>query len=143
MGDSPIKLKNLRNRAGMVPDEPTRRTKTNAQAFGNRYDFGASLSAAIQNPPALLGEQSGPKPRLDTKQPPHVVPAPSNTGHVKPRTEATNTAKAPAGCPTSFKPAALISEKPSLSSQSYQELVDKYCFVGTQSEAEAGSSAGS
>jgi hypothetical protein len=34
------------------------------------------------------------------------------------------------------KPAALVSEKPSLTSQSYQELVDKYCFFGTAKPSE-------
>jgi hypothetical protein len=34
------------------------------------------------------------------------------------------------------KPAALISEKPSLASQSYQELVEKYCFVGARGKNE-------
>lgn len=41
MGDSPIKLKNPRSRHQVAPEAPIRRAKPNAQAFGNRYDFGA------------------------------------------------------------------------------------------------------
>jgi hypothetical protein len=67
IGESPIMLKSPQPRAEIVPDAPTRRTKVNTQAFGNRYDFGASLSVAIQNASAILGERSGLKSRLDIK----------------------------------------------------------------------------
>ena len=128
MGDSPIKLKNPHSHTGIVPDAPTQRTKAKAQAFGNRYDFGASLNAAIQNASAIFGDQSGLKPRLDTKQSSSHVPAP-----------ASKVTRAVKGAPASTqpsRPAALLSGKPSLSSQSYQELVDKYCFVGTRNKPE-------
>jgi hypothetical protein len=115
MGDSPIKLKSPHPRTEIVPDAPTRRTKANAQAFGNRYDFGASLNAAIQNASAILVDQSGLKPRLDTKQSSRQVPASGSDSQ-------------------SPKPAAFLSGKPSLSSQSYQELVDKYCFFGSSAK---------
>jgi hypothetical protein len=136
MGDSPIKLKSPRPRPEIVPDAPTRRTKANTQAFGNRYDFGASLNAAIQNASAILGDQSGLTPRLDTKPSSRQVPASGSGGVIAPRSKVTQAAKnTPAGTQAS-KPAALMSGKPSLSSQSYQELVDKYCFVGTRNNAE-------
>ena len=136
MGDSPIKLKSPRPRPEIVPDAPTRRTKANAQAFGNRYDFGASLNAAIQNASAILGDQSGLTPRLDTKQSSRQVPASGYGGAVAPTSKVAEAAKGTPVDTRSSKPAALLSGKPALSSQSYQELVDKYCFVGSQSKAE-------
>jgi hypothetical protein len=128
VGDSPIKLKSPRPRAGIVPDAPTRRTKANAQAFGNRYDFGASLSAAI------LGDQNGLKPRLDTKQSSSQVPASASRRATASASKVTQAAKGTPASTQSSRPAALLSGKPSLSSQSYQELVDKYCFVGTRNK---------
>jgi Carbohydrate/starch-binding module (family 21) len=110
IGEPPIKLKTPQLRAEIVPDAPTRRTKANTQAFGNRYDFGASLSAAIQNASAIFGERSGLEPRWDTKQSSCQVPAFGSGG------------------------ATALSRKPSLSSQSYQELVDKYCFFGSSAK---------
>jgi hypothetical protein len=134
MGDSPIKLKSPRPRAEIVPDAPTRRTKANAQAFGNRYDFGASLSAAIQNASAIFGDQSGLKPRLDTKQSSSQVPASASGRATAPASKVPQAAKGTLASTQSSRPAALLSGKPSLSSQSYQELVDKYCFVGTRNK---------
>lgn len=147
IGDSPIRLKNPRSRPEIVPDAPTRRPKANGQAFGNRYDFGASLSAAIQNASALLGDQSGFTKKPDPKQSSHEVPAsqskPASTAQQKPPSivvkqptggAATNSSSS-GTAPT--RPAALVSGKPSLQSQSYQELVDKYCFVGSRHKSAA------
>jgi hypothetical protein len=73
---------------------------------------------------------------LDTKPSSRQVPASGSGGVIAPRSKVTQAAKnTPAGTQAS-KPAALMSGKPSLSSQSYQELVDKYCFVGTRNNAE-------
>ena len=136
MGDSPIKLKSPRPRPEIVTDASGRRTKANAQAFGNRYDFGASLNAAIQNASAILGDQSGLAPRLSTKQSSRQVPASGYDGAAAPTSKVAEVAKGTPVDTQPSKPAALLSGKPSLSSQSYQELVDKYCFVGTQNKAE-------
>jgi hypothetical protein len=145
MGDSPIKLKSPRARQHITPEAPIRRAKPNAQAFGNRYDFGASLNAAIQNASTILGEQSGLPARPDTKQSSRVVPAVAAKGAVASAKHLENGVKLPSvgqvssaltAGPVSSKPSALVSEKPSLQSQSYQELVDKYCFVGTQKKGE-------
>jgi hypothetical protein len=73
----------------------TGRNKAKAQAFGNRYDFVASLNNAIQNAPTL---------------------------------NVTQAAKGTLASTQSSSPAAL----PCVSSRLYQELVDKYCFVGTR-----------
>jgi hypothetical protein len=142
IGEPPIKLRNPRSRANVLPNAPNRRHKTNGQAFGNRYDFGASLNAAIQSASAILGEQSGLSARPDTKQSSREVPARKSAAiasalekGVKPPTVGQVSQALTAGT-LSSKPAALVSEKPPLQSQSYQELVDKYCFVGTRSNKE-------
>ena len=137
MGDSPIKLKKpQKSRPEIVPDAPTRRTKASAQAFGHRYDFGASLSAAIQNASNILGDQSGLKPKVDAKQSSRQVPASSSIRTVNGTSGPTVSVTAPL-TDLSSKPDPLLSGKPPLASQSYQELVDKYCFVGTRGKTEA------
>jgi hypothetical protein len=136
MGDSPIKLKSPRPRAEIVPDAPARRTKAKAQAFGNRYDFSASLNAAIQNASALLGDQSGLKTSRDTKPSSSQVPASGPGRTTAPASKATQAARGIPPSTQSSRPAVLLSGKPSQSSQLYQELVDKYCFVGTRTKPE-------
>jgi hypothetical protein len=186
MGDSPIKLKSPRPRPEIVPNAPTRRTKANAQAFGNRYEFGASLNTAIQNVSAILGDQKGLTARLDTKQSSRQVPASGYGGAVAPTSKVAKVAQDPlqraetwrdggrrrvrrtltalsdrlfAATPDHFDsafrsepaqdyprvPAEELrnrhlnnteSGKPSLSSQAYKELVDKYCFVGSRTKTE-------
>lgn len=153
LAESAVRLKAPRSRADRVPDAPTRRPKANGQAFGNRYDFGASLSAAIQSASAILGEQSGffaQEP--GSKQPSHrgLASERKTASAVRPQTPSI-IVKQPTGGAASTtlsqgsappRPAALLSKKPSLQSQSYQELVDKYCFVGSRpnSATEAGPS---
>ncbi|RMZ82137.1 hypothetical protein DV737_g2187, partial [Chaetothyriales sp. CBS 132003] len=142
MGEPAIKFKNPRSRAELVPDSPARKKHGGAK-FGYRYDFSSSLSAARNNAFALVGDQNSSFPSLDTKQSSHAVPAVkapakpvSDAAAVKPESGVSvvhtgSVSKAPAVAPVSSKPAALFSEKPSLSSQSYRELVEKYCFFGT------------
>lgn len=122
-----------------MPDAPARRNKSAAPMFGHRYDFNSSLSAAKNNAYAVLGEQSG-LPVATTKQSSHEVPVvDAKVKSLSLKTEGAKTASskvsttAPAvSAPmTSATPAAIISEKPALSSESYQELVDKYCFFGS------------
>ncbi|KAK5045193.1 hypothetical protein LTR84_009526 [Exophiala bonariae] len=143
MGEPRLKLRSPRSKVELLPETPQRRHKAGGgQAFGNRYDFNSSLSAAKSNAYAALGEHSGLSPRADTKQSSRKVPAPIVTNGVTPaplKLEAASTilnnvtSSSVPGLTTTLnsKPAALMSEKPPLTSQSYQELVDKYCFFGT------------
>lgn len=141
VGDSPIRLKTPRARADFLSDAPTRRTKQNGQAFGNRYDFGASLNAAIQNASAILGDQSGFSQKPDIKQSSREVPASAQKAVIIPPPKPRAAVKAPSngavphgrvnGASSRTTPSTILSDKPSLSSQSYQELVDKYCFFGS------------
>ena len=127
IGDPQLILRNPRARAQVVPDAPARRTKpASSQAFGNRYDFGASLSAAIQNASSILGEQSGiVESRSNRKTVPRAVV-------VSPPEKSRKVEKPAAPVSNGASPPPFLSEKPSHQSQSYQELVDKYCFVGSR-----------
>ncbi|KAJ5324358.1 hypothetical protein N7476_002958 [Penicillium atrosanguineum] len=101
---------------------PKRRESQNRQGLSNRYDFGASLTAAMK-----------------TK-----TPLDRTTLTARARSERTPEAKSVAG-PVStkvsavsekarkedLKPSSLVSSKPNLESSVYKELVDKYCFYGS------------
>lgn len=147
IGESPIRFRNAKTAASIVPDAPTKRSNQAAQAFGNRYDFGASLSAAIQSASNSLGERSvNEDSKGDTKRA-HFIKGseegqkdtvkfaedqPISSKKVKEPAGASSTVKAETG-KGSLKPTALTSKKPSLQSSSYHELLDKYCFVRSRS----------
>ncbi|MCJ1388204.1 hypothetical protein MMC18_001049 [Xylographa bjoerkii] len=150
LGETPIRFKKAGN---LVPDAPGRRTNTPAQAFGNRYDFGASLSAAIQAASTVLGDRSGiqskeefPLPSAKSnKQAPFVqrpflnspiankdpIVGRSNGVAISSNGSRDTVLSSTATGTDAPKPAALTSEKPSLQSHSYHELLDKYCFFGS------------
>jgi hypothetical protein len=143
LGESgnPVRLKGVKSAVNIASDNLTRRApQPNGQAFGNRYDFGASLSAAIQAANNVLGDRSGIP----------VKPATSGLGKalsdaddasISPLTMRGNrknivapakiTTTAPDSGTESPRPSGV--EKPVIASQSYNELLDKYCFVRTQS----------
>jgi len=148
MGEPRLKLRSPRSKAELVTEAPAgRRPRSSGQAFGNRYDFDSSLSAAKSHAVAALGEQSGLSSRSDTKQSSsNEVPAATASKSLTPAppkhemgvggAKAGPTSRSPAFAPMTSKPAALVSEKLPLTSQSYQELVDKYCFVGTRGKSD-------
>jgi hypothetical protein len=112
LGDSPsssIRLKPKSKRGSLFPDQAPRRNAS-GQAFSTRYDFGASLSAALSNAQTVLGDRSGIKPNEDSKV---------QKGYfdkAKPS-------------PAVVSAAAFPSEKPDLQSAEYNELIQKFCFV--------------
>ncbi|MCJ1246107.1 hypothetical protein MMC30_003312 [Trapelia coarctata] len=143
LSDAPMRLKNAKVTGKVVPDAPNRRANGPAQAFGNRYDFGASLSAAIQaaNGGLQFKEEESSEPKVKKTS---FVPRPfmdASSAKAEPsvglNTRAGDSVKGPADAspskatPAQQKPAALTSGKPSLQSQSYHELLDKYCFFGS------------
>jgi hypothetical protein len=134
VGGSPIRFKNRASTQDIVPDAPGRpKSSSNQQAFGNRYDFRASLTAAIQ----AGGNSSGggsPPTRDEIKSAlPNTVSERPPTVKSQPVADAAKAGKdIEASKPDQLdgpKPTALTAEKPSLSSSSYHELLDKYCFV--------------
>ena len=124
VGETPPRLRG-KTASESDPDAPGiagLRKKAPTQAFGNRYDFGASLSAAIQAASNALGDKSG----LQMKKPSTQEPSKSNGGQtVQSLESAESTVKNGEG----LKSVTTTSEKPALESKSYDELIDKYCFV--------------
>lgn len=122
--DAPFNLGSPPTAASLIGEKPLKfRQKSIAsgslgtqgkatQAFGNRYDFGASLSATKTGSPTL----SDLKPTFAAGTKPEKIST---------KYEPTQTTIAGGG---TRKPAAL-SSKPSLQSQSYNDLINKYCFV--------------
>jgi hypothetical protein len=120
-------------------------------AFANRYDFGASLSAAVQaakdsaakdkdalymkknvrapRPTLIMPESSSPIP--GTGRPAPLPAAAVSTASIPgtgiPGTRGNNTTAAAPG----VAPIPGTSSPSSIASSSYEELVNKYCFVRT------------
>ncbi|PYI08484.1 hypothetical protein BO78DRAFT_72916 [Aspergillus sclerotiicarbonarius CBS 121057] len=112
---------------------PIRRDKQNHQAFGNRYDFGASLSAAMRTKPTH--DRTTLTARAKSKAPSHGGPVQAPERRMIPREEnAPLTKSNPQTGPSDHhKPSTIISGKPHRESSVYKELVDKYCFFGSGS----------
>ena len=128
IGESPIRFKNKPPSGSMIPDAPGKpKNSANQQAFGNRYDFGASLSAAISAATKEMGERQSPPDRILMDKTPMTQGEPlKSTNSGSPAKKATISS-------VLDKPSALTAEKPSLQSTSYHELLDKYCFVRSRS----------
>lgn len=141
LGDAPgsaIRLKGVRS-AVSIADSANRRAP-NGQPFGNRYDFSASLSAAIHAANKALGDNSGlvmkntsnSAPRKSDKVASSTIPAvrkpeiSSPSSAAIPAMSQPTVSAGPASGSESSRPAG---EQPPHTSQSYNELLDKYCFV--------------
>ncbi|MCJ1310552.1 hypothetical protein MMC25_004217 [Agyrium rufum] len=148
-GDPAVRLKKP-NGPTWPQEPPQTRGRAPAQPFGNRYDFGASLSAAIQAASNAMEDDEKKASASQTlsartmslpftTQAKKATSNPATTSSTSGRTAAkatTPTIETPAvtgaTLTTPSKPAALkIAEKPTLQSQSYNELLDKYCFFGS------------
>jgi hypothetical protein len=135
---SSLRLKGVKSAVSLASDNLTRRQPNpNGQAFGNRYDFGASLSAAIHAANGVLGDKSGITMKQSTKKQTKFIPDAEDTSSplsmTAPKTfkAAPKSATVPSAARGTDSPRAVASEKPGLASQSYNELLDKYCFVRT------------
>jgi hypothetical protein len=120
----PVRLKGLKSAVNISLDKLTRKPSSpSAQPFSNRYNFGASLSAAIQATNTALGDRSGITLKPSAKMQAGASPAPA----------ASLTKDTPiptVACLGGLdSPRSAGSKKPVLASQSYNELLDQYCFV--------------
>lgn len=129
---SSIRFRNHTQQSPSLPTTPPpiRRpnTSSSAQQFGVRYDFSASLSAALSQAQAQLGDRSGIKiKRSDTDG---NITAHSHGSTAQPLVNG-NLARAAAAASghESPRPEALLANKQSLDSRAYQEFVSKFCFV--------------
>ena len=122
VGESPIRFRNKPSPGFALPDlagNPKPKTNGSQQAFSNRYDFGASLSAAIQASSKDTADRC-----MQTQIKATEEASPPQTQRARPEAVVVKPAISEA-----VKPSALVSEKPSVQSTSYHELLDKYCFV--------------
>ncbi|KAF8423595.1 putative phosphatase regulatory subunit-domain-containing protein [Tirmania nivea] len=131
--------------------EPVRRANPSGNAFSNRYDFSASLSAAIagntssprmgvleKNEPVVSKPEENPYfkftsgesvPKKSNEIPP---PLPVSTP-VTQISEVTSSPPPQSPSKTEAGPPEVIvgAEKPSIGSLSYRELLETYCFFGS------------
>jgi len=129
-GPTSIRLKSIKSSGSLPSDNlSSRLSSPSGQAFANRYDFGASLTAAIQTTkPDGLYMKSHRRPTgagltlTKTVTKVDSAPAPSLAVVAAPKA-------APSQAVTGEQPGS-----PSISSSSYEELVNKYCFFGTKSQ---------
>lgn len=117
MGDSSntsVKLKPRSKRADLfrVGSAPS------TNGLGGRYDFGASLSAALSTAQDKLGKQSGLMPH----------------GQSAPRTNVNYFTREPSreAKPTTAedRPDSITTDRPAMGSEQYKDLVQKFCYVG-------------
>ncbi|KAJ6263272.1 hypothetical protein Dda_1833 [Drechslerella dactyloides] len=138
------------------PEALARRANPSGNAFGNRYDFEASLAAAMATATKVLGpERSGLKLKTgsskDEKQAPNpyfhslAVGNGLPRSHSSPSLTATFIAASDKSIPKvdldkptdSFRPSldalkTLATEKkPSIESASYKEILENFCFFGS------------
>jgi hypothetical protein len=116
-----IRLKPRSKRGSLYPDQASQRSQS-GQAFSSRYDFSASLSAALSTAQTALGERSGLKINTSDKV---------NRGYFDRPTSAAKAPTSSAPIPGT-RPDSLSSEKPDLQSAEYNELIQKFCFVRSQ-----------
>jgi hypothetical protein len=122
--DSPnasIKLKPRSKRGSIYPDQAAQRSQS-GQAFSSRYDFSASLSAALSTAQTAMGDRSGLHGNAtdSSRQGYFDRPAPAMKAHTT-------------GAPVpGTRPDSMTSEKPDLQSAEYNELIQKFCFVRSQ-----------
>ncbi|KAM0517374.1 hypothetical protein ACHAPE_004905 [Trichoderma viride] len=118
-------------------------TAPSGLAFANRYDFGASLSAAVQaaKDSSTKGPVTKDKDTLYMKRNVRDSPRPMNFGPPLSIPSAPapsqSTAAAAAAAASAAAPAPGVGLGLGLSSSSYEELVSKYCFFGSKTSTAA------
>lgn len=136
IGDTPLRFRNPQAGREATPDSSRQSPDVFSQAFGSRYDFDVSLSAAIHGASNTSGDRSRPTSAKTMSFAPRspVGPSAQHAGESRGGKRDGNT---PNGTSTSSStepvPRALMGEKPALQSSSYNELLDKYCFVRPRS----------
>jgi hypothetical protein len=132
-----LRLKGVKSAAHLPSDNlSSRLAPPSGQAFANRYDFGASLTLAIQTAKDSMSSKSD---GLYMKPHWRAAPLITSTVAAKPTDKAeTDKAARPTTvitAPPVGKPSIVPgtdSPGASISSASYEELVNKYCFFGSK-----------
>jgi len=110
-------LKNPKPTSGVARDPQTHRS---GQAFGNRYDFEASLSAAIQ----ATNRQADDEGAARVPDQAEPMPRPASSGKSVERQSSIRADNASSS-------ASYTTEKPAIQSNHYNEILNKYCFYGS------------
>jgi hypothetical protein len=119
LGEAPTSVK-LKPRAKRGSIFPTNNTNPHpANGLGGRYDFGASLSAALSTAQDKLGRQSGLMNSSKKPEPEgsYFGPVDRTEGPVK----------------VDERPDNLTTDRPAMGSDQYRDLVQKFCYVGSAS----------
>ncbi|KAE8375376.1 putative phosphatase regulatory subunit-domain-containing protein [Aspergillus bertholletiae] len=112
---------------------PIRRDKQSSQIFGSRYDFEASLNAAMRTGSTHDRTTLTARAKSEVSPPGSgkycpvkgrgaIVDRPLDDSHSPPRSRMQA---------EQSKPSSLLSSKPHRESSVYKELVDRYCFFGS------------
>ena len=119
-----LKLKNPARNGGTSDPQ---RSNRSSQQFGTRYDFGASLTAALTQAQSALGDRSGVN-RTQQQQ-----SSPTITGSAEPpKSSITRRHSPPPGVKHETpRPDALHANQTSRDSRAYQDFVSKFCFFGS------------
>ncbi|KAI5246636.1 hypothetical protein E4T47_00488 [Aureobasidium subglaciale] len=96
--------------------------------LGGRYDFGASLSAALSSAQDKLGKQSGLLPHTQTS-------SQADAHYFSPRTASEVKQVVPE------RPDAITTDRPAIGSQQYKDLVNKFCYFTPGSSGKSSPSA--
>jgi hypothetical protein len=126
LGESPTSIK-LKPRPKRSPIFTLGAPSSPSNALGSRYDFGTSLSAALSNAQDKLGRQSGlmggamgsPAASASSK-------LATNGSYFGPFDR-----KEPAKQVKSERPDHLTTDRPAIGSEQYKDLVQKFCYVGS------------
>lgn len=118
-----LRLKGVKSTTSIPSDNLSSRLPApSGQAFANRYDFGASLTAAMQTAKDSLSGKSDGLYMKSFKKPQAANANPSGDNRTTTGHDSTASSE-----PTVMTGAD--SPSASISSSSYEELVNKYCFV--------------
>lgn len=129
---TPLRLKNPKSPASVSSDNlSSRLSAPSGQAFANRYDFGASLTAAMQAAKDSMVKSDGPQVKSSRQTSP-----PGNSTMTKPLSKdfqaaMANKQSASANSTLLPVPGTGSPGAASIASSSYEEIVNKYCFVRT------------
>ncbi|KAK2021029.1 hypothetical protein LX32DRAFT_699683 [Colletotrichum zoysiae] len=136
-GPTGLRLKVNKSTGNLASDNlPSRLSAPSGQAFANRYDFGASLTAAVQAAKDTIVKDRNPDGLYMKSHRQIQVPAqqPQQPRQTKAAPAPAATRSAPAVPKPDVRPTVPGTNSPNtiLASSSYEELVNKYCFFGSK-----------
>lgn len=140
-GESMIKFRNDLASKGA---NATKRETSGGPQFSTRYDFGASLSAALSQAQKQIGDESS----TSVKRANAAWNAPEQADPAKPQPPvSTLTARTGVSAPNNSqiqtpKPdTVLAANKQTMDAQAYRDFISKFCFVGANKAANSALSA--